>query len=603
MSYRRLLALACLSTIASCASDNQSGSIAQLREVQVDLSDVQVEASSDKAMQSYQKFLQETPETAMTPEAMRRLADLKIQQDYGVLDSGQRSAPPAAAPATLPPPPITVRLRDQPPPANAPAPQGAARESAQAFEQRATRSEALPASTQAGAMPGGGNEQLQGNAGEAIKLYRQLLEKYPNYAHNDQVLYQLSRAYDELGMTEDAMKVMIQIARDFPASRYFDEVQFRVGENHFIRKKFLDAEDAFKAVVDKGPGSSYYELAIYKLSWTFYKQEMYEESLHRFMALLDHKLKNGYDFDQPKDALEHKRIEDTFQAISLAFSNLGGAEAMMAYFTQHGRRSYEVNLYGNLGEHYLEKRRYSDAAATYKAFVKQNPYHKVAPHYDTRVIEIYKKGGFPKLVIAANKEFVVNYGLKSEYWRHFNIQDFPEVVGYVKTSLKELANHYHALYQEKKFAKNKAENFTEAMRWYRDYLTSFPKEVETPALHYQMAELLLENRNLIEAAVEFEHTAYDYPAHDKAAQAGYTAVYAYRLSLDAETDAERKTRTTRETIRSSLKFAQTFPQHDKAAIVMGAALDDIYAMKDYALAVPTSRKLLQNFPQAEQKLR
>jgi outer membrane protein assembly factor BamD (BamD/ComL family) len=55
-------------------------------------------------------------------------------------------------------------------------------------------------------------------------------------------------------------------------------------------------------------------------------------------------------------------------------------------------------------------------------------------------------------------------------------------------------------------------------------------------------------------------------------------------------------------IRSSLKFAEKFPQHEKAALVMSAALDDIYAMKDYAFAVETGRKLLNNFPGADHNI-
>jgi tetratricopeptide (TPR) repeat protein len=198
--------------------------------------------------------------------------------------------------------------------------------------------------------------------------------------------------------------------------------------------------------------------------------------------------------------LDEKRIEDTYRVISLAFSNLGGADAVMEYFNKFGKRSFEVDIYRNLGEYYLDKRRYSDAAATFKAFVKGNPYHKVAPHFDTRVIEIYKKGGFPKLVIDANKEFVVNYGLKSEYWKYYDVKKYPEVIGYVKASLKDLANHYHALYQEKKFEKDKPENFQEAMKWYRDFLASFPKEPESPAINFQLSELLLENKLFAEAA-------------------------------------------------------------------------------------------------------
>lgn len=622
MTHSRPLIIALAAMFVSCTSDSNRGSIGQLDDVQVDLADAKIEGGLDKAMQSYQKFLEQAPESSMTPEALRRLADLKIQKEYGTLEGATKTEKKAAlAEAKTIDRPATFDVPKTPSVSDAglaaaTVPLVAAKggktkkgkagekESGEDFEKRATQSTAIKsaASTTALAAPDGSETDLEtAGAMEAIAMYKKLLDKYPNYEHNDQVLYQLSRAYEEIGQVDEAMRIMNRIVKDYPASRYFDEVQFRRGEYFFTRKKFLDAEGAFKSIVDLGAGSSYFEPALYKLGWTFYKQELYEDSLHRFVALLDHRIKTGYDFEHPKGTLDEARIEDTYRVVSQAFSNLGGADAVVEYFNKFGKRSYEVNVYSNLGEYYLDKRRYSDAATTFKAFVKGNPYHKVAPHFDTRVIEIYKKGGFPKLVIDANKEFVVNYGLKSEYWKYFDIKKFPEVVGYVKTSLKDLANHYHALYQEKKFEKDKPENFQEAMKWYRDFLVSFPREPESPAINYQLSDLLLENKSYAQAATEYEHTAYDYPYHEKAPNAGYAAVYAYRENL-AIAGADEKDRIKRDVIRSSLKFADNFPQHEKAALVMGAAADDLYAMKDYSFAVKTGRKLLNNFPGADRNI-
>lgn len=627
MNGFRYLLLVTIILLASCASGPNKDSISKLQDMKVDLTDTKIEGGFDKAMQSYQKFLEQTPESSMTPEALRRLADLKIQKEYGTLegatssekkakveepktidrsakfDASKISSVPEADVALATPTPLNTKADK----ANKKK-QGKGRgkdtlESGEDFEKRATQSTAIKSkAADVIATPDGSGADLQ-TAGtlEAIVLYKKLLSKYPNYDRNDQVLYQLSRAYEEIGQVDEAMKVMNSIVKDYPKSRYFDEVQFRRGEYYFTRKKFLDSEDAFKSIVELGAGSSYYELAMYKLGWTFYKQELYEESLHRFIGVLDYKIKTGYDFEHPKNTSDENRVEDTYRVVSLAFSNLGGADAVVEYFNKFGKRSYEVNVYSNLGEYYLDKRRYSDAATTFKAFVKSNPYHKVAPHFDTRVIEIYKKGGFPQLVIDANKEFVVAYGLKSEYWKHFDIKKFPEVVGYVKTSLKDLANHYHALYQEKKFEKEKPENFQEAMKWYRDFLTSFPKEPESPAINFQLSELLLENKSYAQAAIEYEHTAYDYPYHEKSPDAGYAAVYAHRENL-AIASQDEKDRIKRDVIRSSLKFADSFPKHEKAAFVMGAAVDDIYAMKDYAFAVTSGRKLLNNFPAADQSI-
>jgi len=116
-----------------------------------------------------------------------------------------------------------------------------------------------------------------------------------------------------------------------------------------------------------------------------------------------------------------------------------------------------------------------------------------------------------------------------------------------------------------------------------------------------LAELLLENKSFGQAALEYEHAAYDYSFHEKSSAAGYAAVYAYRENLAAVVQDE-KDRVKREVIRSSLKFAEAFPKHEKAALVMEAAADDIYGMKDYAFAVTTGRKLLNKFPAAEPKL-
>ena len=85
---------------------------------------------------------------------------------------------------------------------------------------------------------------------EAIALYKKLLKEYPLYQRNDQVLYQMSRAYEELGRIEEAMAVMDRLVRDFPHSRYLDEVQFRRAEYFFVHRKYLDAEDAYKAIVE-----------------------------------------------------------------------------------------------------------------------------------------------------------------------------------------------------------------------------------------------------------------------------------------------------------------------------------------------------------------
>ena len=589
MMKRHALIIALASTgLFACATTSENGTLAELQQVRPDVEDVYLEDSLERAAQSYRRYLEETSESARTPEAMRRLADLQIEQAYGVLGSDEiveMAVPEAATETEAIATAKSVPTRSEP------------TESELEFERRATqREELLAADVEPDTdLFGEQGEPVPAGPREAIKTYQKILETYPNYERNDKVLYQMSRAYDEIGQPDEAMEVMDRLVVRYPYSKYVDEVQFRRGEYFFIRKQYLDAEDAYGSIIKMGSTSSYYELALYKQGWSLYKQELYEEALHNYVALLDYRNSIGYDFDQNFEENDEHRIADTFRVISLSFSNLGGPEVVNDYFSTNGHRTYADKIYGNLGEFYFDKLRYDDATSIYKSFIALNPFHSVSPHFGMRVIEIYGEAGFPLLVVESKREFATTYALDAEYWQHFDVQESPDVVAFLKTNLTDLAGHYHALYQDENLVDDRGSNFDEAQRWYRQLLASFPTDPETPQVNYQLADLLLENEDFDEAAREYERTAYNYADHEKASAAGYAAVYSYRKSLEVATGA-RQREVKMLTAESSLRFADTFVLHDQAPMVLGAAADDLYEMKDFALAIESAHKLIDRYP-------
>jgi tetratricopeptide (TPR) repeat protein len=586
---------------AGCAAHppKTTGTLAELRNVRPDVQEVKVEQGLDQAMVNYRRFLEETPETQLTPEAMRRLADLQIEKQFGI-HTGTRPREMAA--------PETVRAAAgastaAPDPGNGPGGR-AKKESDQDFEQRTTAVSGILAGSAADtSLPGAPLPDVEPEGPlEAIALYERLLTEYPSYEHRDKVLYQMARAYDELGRTDEAIQTMERLIGANPHSEHLDEVQFRRGEYFFTRRRFRDAENAYSSIISLGASSSFYELALYKLGWTFYKQDLYDEALHKYMALLDYKVSIGYDFDQAHEEEDERRVTDTYRVISLSFSNLGGADAVKDYYAANGARPYEDRVYSNLGEHYLDKLRYDDAAKTYSTFVTLHPFHRAAPRFSMRVIETFTQGGFPKLVLESKRDFASRYGLQSEYWQHFKPEEAPEVLGYLKTNLKDLATHYHAQYQDPDKAAEKAANYREARRWYGDYLDSFPKDAESPAINYQLADLLLENKDFGEAAKQYERTAYEYPQHARSAEAGYAAVYSYRQQLKIAGDGQQEP-VKRAVVASSIKFADTFPADPHAAAILGAAADDLYELKDYGPAIAAGQRVVDSYPNADTAIR
>ncbi|RDH81171.1 MAG: hypothetical protein DIZ80_13740 [endosymbiont of Galathealinum brachiosum] len=629
------LYIAFLPVLVSCVTGADKQTLASLEEVDLDLKEAEISGSLDKAMESYQKFLEETPETAMTPEALRRLADLKIEKEYSSFSGGVDTAVSTGAIAGKVTGVTSSGGSVEPVVAGAIAASVVAgddtdekaetevitedatvkelqskeksiasvAESQKDFEKRTTEKIDLKGSKDKAVVAADAavaEDLASAGAQEAIELYKGLLVKYPHYDRNDQVLYQLSRAYEEIGEVDKAMTVLNRLVKEYPNSRHIDEAQFRRAEYFFTRKKYLDSEEAYQAVIDFGISSAFYDLALYKQGWAFFKQDLYEEALHDFIGLLDYKISIGYDFEQINDKIERKRIEDTYRVISLSFSYLGGPEEVVKYFETHGARLYEASIYSHLGEYYLSKRRYADAAGSYNSYVERNPLNKVSPHFHIRVIEIYLQGGFPKLVVDSKKNFATTYGLRANYWTFFDITVYPDVIVFLKANLTDLANHYHALYQNRRLRKFRKENFLEATRWYREFLDSFPEDLQAPGINFQLAELLLENKNFRGAALEYERTSYNYERHEKSSEAGYAAVFAYREYLK-KADQSQRNIIKHEIIRSSLKFGETYPEHKKAPVVLVAATDDLYAIRDFAMAIKIGRRVIEKYPNIETK--
>ena len=435
---------------------------------------------------------------------------------------------------------------------------------------------------------------LQG--GEAIKLYSTLLKAYPNYARNDQVLYQLARAYETTGQPEQALATLDRVVKSYPQSPQLDEVQFRRGELLFSAKQYAEAQNAYGYVINRGASSAFYEQSLYKHGWSLFKQSQNEESLPSFAGVLDQKLLGGRNGKTAKNPASLKRadrelVEDTLRVMSITFSYQEGAESLDAFLNKRGNAPYSHLLYSGLGDLYVEKQRFQDAATTYRAYVARDPNSDYAPNLAMQGIEAYRKGGFTQLVLDGKHEYVERYNFGTAFWQGRDRAKYPQIVSELKTNLKDVATYFHSTAQKSK----KVEDFQEAAKWYRENLKSFPDDPDSSGTNYLLAETLFESKQFAEAASEYERTAYFYPKNDKSATAGYAALVSYkqeeeRLSGTAKTDWHKKA------TDAGVKFAQAFPEHPDSAGVLTRAAEDIFAAKDLPRAIQVSEMILAKQP-------
>ena len=438
--------------------------------------------------------------------------------------------------------------------------------------------------------------------GNAVSLYQQLLEAYPDYRRNDTVLYQLARAYEIGGRTDEALDILNELVAKFPDTALIDEVQFRRGEMLFLRKNYNDAEVAYQDVRKYGEGSRFYEQALYKLGWSQFKLAWHEDSLDPFFELLNRKIK-GIEIGEGEERLgdlkraERELVEDTFRVLSISFSYMDGAASIDEFLESRHNPAYSYVIYRNLGDLYLEKERYVDAAETYEAFVAQDPFHPKAPILQVEVIEAYKLGGFPSLVLDGKKGFVERYGMDGEFWVRNPPEENQAVAPYLKSNLTDLAQYYHAEAQRD----GKKSDYQEAAKWYRKYLAYFPGQADSANTNFLLAEILFESEDFELATAEYERTAYGYIDHEKSAEAGYAAILAYRefeklLAGTAKDEWHKKY------LDSGLKFADTYPDHPESGAVLTTVAEDLFAQNQFDLAIAVGQAVVAKQPPVETRL-
>src|SRR5690606_11886884 len=102
------------------------------------------------------------------------------------------------------------------------------------------------------------------------------------------------------------------------------------------------------------------------------------------------------------------------------------------FVSSRGEPPYGWLVYARLGDLYIEKERYQDAAQAYETFVERHPVDANAPLLQVRAIEAYRKGGFASLVLSGKQQFVERYGLGAPFWQGREPAQYPQVVAELK---------------------------------------------------------------------------------------------------------------------------------------------------------------------------
>jgi tetratricopeptide (TPR) repeat protein len=276
--------------------------------------------------------------------------------------------------------------------------------------------------------------QRAGNDTTARPDYREAIARYAQCCWSSvrssvgarspprRTLYSQQQRYPE------AVKAFETLAGD--SSTFTSEALFRLGDSYFeIAAKergaargagFARAATAYERAAAIAPhNGDIYFLSLYKLGWSYYNQATqtsqaeYSKAVDVFGRLID-----AYDKLSPQQQARLGLRAETIEYMSVAFTQVGGAEAANRYFAAHGGAGYRLPVMQRVAFNLQEQGDFARAVSAYEAVISQAPTDSNAVRLQRDIVDINQNRMLePERAQQARLELVTRFGPESQWAR------------------------------------------------------------------------------------------------------------------------------------------------------------------------------------------
>ncbi|MDY0060839.1 MAG: tetratricopeptide repeat protein [Myxococcota bacterium] len=360
-------------------------------------------------------------------------------------------------------------------------------------------------------------EEAQKDYRKTIELLRSLIGQFPRYRFLDGALYLHGYCLTETGQEIEGKEAFVQLVTSHGSSRFAPEAWMRIGEHYFDYNELEPAAAAYLQVM-KFTDSAYYDRALYKLAWTYYRMDDFDQAIARFMELVEYA--DAHKSEEGTSDLRPEAVQ--YLAVSLAEEDWDGdgepdpeppVQRTFRYLT--GKKPHEVEVLRKLGDIFYDNTRYADAAAIYRYLLQQFPRDPGNPEVHGKIVVCLERLQRRDDAMAEREALSQAYG-KDSAWYQQNQNDRKAVRA--AEQLTEEALIAAAVYNHDKAQSLKdrakvmgdaaalAESkryYEVAARNYEEYLRRYPLSKNSYDLNFYYADCLYFSFHFKEAAAQY----------------------------------------------------------------------------------------------------
>jgi TolA-binding protein len=416
-----------------------------------------------------------------------------------------------------------------------------------------------------------------------IELYQRLVERFPGYDKLDGVFYLIGYCHNEMGDFELARMAWLNLVcanryqytgelpdetaeekaaaeaadreAEYPAlgldgsggeagsapledpfagceavladSKFFAETWLRIGEYHFdfdfTQRGLALAISAYRKVLTR-PDDRNYNLALYKVAWTYYRASQYPEAVEHFWKLVqwsdEERERTGRGSELREEAIQYlaiafayddwneNQISDPLEGLPRGIDRLQDNDLMPQ------DRPWTSEVYFRLGYVYFDEARYPQAIETWNLALRRWPLDPEAPEVTNMIAVAHSRYNQEPQAIATRAK-LTEYGEGSDWWEankdHPKEQRRAEQLAEEALISTAIVHHQRAQrlrrqcveQQDPALCAEAQEQYRFAALGYRGYIDRYPNSPQAYELNYNLADALYWSESYDAAATEY----------------------------------------------------------------------------------------------------
>lgn len=355
-------------------------------------------------------------------------------------------------------------------------------------------------------------EEVKADHSKLIGWYRALGEKYPDDPSIAPLVYTLGYALSEQGDYNGAIKTFEIFAENYKTSPYFTEVCFRLGELYFDTGQYGEARDAYIAAL-RNPNSIFYERALYKIGWTYYKLDMLHEAKDYFTQVVDR-----YQSRERQDRMAEGLAQESFFNTVLCLARMKDTGERRETIEGLKAKEYAPALILELGRMLIEETAYEETISIYSLFATLFPENPSLPKVSAEMARAYEWLKEEEKAKELREAIVEKYNPATDWYKKNYPDGNRELDTLVAEVLTTLSHRYRTTGNEEK-----------AIEGYKRYIAYFPESPAYKDVHLSLADTLFDAKNFREAAAYYITIMDMYKGRPEREKAARGAVLSYEL--------------------------------------------------------------------------